>query len=270
MKKLTECQDCKKTFWYVDPRPGGRPRQKCGICSSRPPRYPWGFVDPNQPNNVPDDQAIAAMMELVAEPAPSEDTHSHISRTQTYQDSALLDSLPMPAYTPMIHATSEKTPRFSVPAPRRLTTLDGATIEITDTPDQHEVNMQRNANLQASRRKQEERVQTENPRLDALEQRLSLIEERLDQIEQRIDRLQATSISRSEWIDICARLDIVEQHTNETLERVRKRLDGFTREARSIAVIPERELNEINQVMRSIRAYLQPSSDDKAPRGGNR
>ncbi|MCB9638705.1 MAG: hypothetical protein H6727_07340 [Myxococcales bacterium] len=269
MKKLTDCQSCGKTFWYVDPRPGGRPRQKCGLCSSRPPRYPWGFIDPNQPDSAPNDLALATMLDLPLETSSKTHTTTHEPSIQGYADTALVDSCPMPAYPSVLHTPTEKTHRTTT-STRTLTTLGGAVIEITDNSDQHEGTMPSNGNLSFSRRKQDERQSMDHSRLEAMEARLSTIEERLDELEKRFDRLEATSITRSEWIDICARLDIVEQHTSETLERVRKRLDGFTREARNIAVIPERELQEINQVMRSIRAYLHPNIDDKTPRGGNR
>jgi tetrahydromethanopterin S-methyltransferase subunit G len=106
-----------------------------------------------------------------------------------------------------------------------------------------------------------------------MDARLSLIESRLEQIEQRLEQLNQSSISRSEWIDISARLDIVEKNSNETIHKIRQRLDGFTKEVRQIAVVPERELQEMHSLMHSIRAFLQPDASTpplRSGRSGNR
>ncbi|MEM1009097.1 MAG: hypothetical protein AAGJ35_08840, partial [Myxococcota bacterium] len=90
--------------------------------------------------------------------------------------------------------------------------------------------------------------------------KLEWIEDKLDDVQQQIDKLQQTSIARNDWIDLCARLDIVEQGTNQTLAKVRSRLDSFTKEIRHIAVVPEDAIHQMNDMMRNIRNYLQTNT----------
>ena len=97
--------------------------------------------------------------------------------------------------------------------------------------------------------------------LERLEARLESIESRLTEMEQNIKELQGQAIPRSDWVDLSARLDIVEQNTNKTLGKVRNRLDTFTREVRQIAVVPEKELNEMFELVRLVRRYLAPEKN---------
>ena len=99
----------------------------------------------------------------------------------------------------------------------------------------------------AKRRKESEELS-----LEGLSARLVVLETKLDE-------LQDLGITRSDWVDISARLDSVEQNTNKTLGKVRNRLDTFTREVRQIAVVPEKELGELFELVRLVKRYL--SSD---------
>lgn len=96
----------------------------------------------------------------------------------------------------------------------------------------------------------------DDDRLRRIEETLDRVELRLQQLEQRYDAL----VPRSDWVDVCARLDIVEQLTTETLGQVRSRLEVFGKEVKQIAVIPERELSEMTEVIRLLRRQMLPDS----------
>ncbi len=186
-KKYTICSSCHRTFWYLDPRTGGRPRQKCGECSARPPRYAWGFVD-----EEPEEESLP------------EELSTTTSSTQAYIDKT-------------------KGPVFSSNNPQAVLFRD-----VTDNP----LTLQR------------------------LHDQVELLHQRIEVLEDMIGQMKAQMSTRSDWIDLSARLDIVEQNTNKTLHKVRSHLDGFTREVRQIAVIPERELHEMFDLVRLIKHYL--------------
>ena len=95
----------------------------------------------------------------------------------------------------------------------------------------------------------------------ALLEKLEAMEARMALMEQQILELQGQAIPRSDWVDLSARLDIVEQNTNKTLGKVRNRLDTFTKEVRQIAVVPEKELNEKFELVRLVRRYLAPEKN---------
>jgi tetrahydromethanopterin S-methyltransferase subunit G len=236
-RKITNCLECQQTFWYIDPRIGGRPRQKCGICSSRPPRYPWGFVDPDQPNweqegvFVPDLGHIGGASE------------------QLSSDENLL--------TPTIHAQNSSNSELVTPT--NELSLDACPIpssyanSITgeDMPNisEHE--------RELSTRHHRNPQHTEDMRY--IEQQLDDISRRLAELEKKVDTVRSQVVLRSDWIDLSARLDMVEHNMSETLGKVRTRLDNFSKEVKQIAVVPEKELGEMFELIRMIRRYLDNS-----------
>ena len=98
----------------------------------------------------------------------------------------------------------------------------------------------------------------DNAMLERIEQKLDRLETRLNALEERFNQSDSSFVPRSDWVDLCARLDIVEQLTSETLGQVRSKLESFSKDIKHIAVIPERELNEMFDMVRHIRLQLMP------------
>lgn len=92
-----------------------------------------------------------------------------------------------------------------------------------------------------------------------IEQQLDDISRRLAELEMKVDSMRSQFVSRADWVDTSARLDMVEHSMSETLGKVRTRLDSFSKEVRQIAVVPERELGEMFDLIRMIRRYLDNS-----------
>ena len=265
LKKIQVCSVCQKSFWYLDPRPGGRPRNKCGICSSRPPRYPWDFVDPHEKNTPKTNHSSSPP--IVASPPPTKPSTSTAPLS--------LSSSTPPSFTTASLVTTNYPATHIRPLRSSAEEHHPTWLFAEDSLPQEKESpiMQSNAAMQSPSRRSKTLPPQDNTRLDEMDARLSLIESRLEQIEQRLEQLNQSSISRSEWIDISARLDIVEKNSNETIHKIRQRLDGFTKEVRQIAVVPERELQEMHSLMHSIRAFLQPDVSTpplRSGRSGNR
>lgn len=224
-RKETECASCHAQFWYIDPRPGGRPRKKCGVCSSRPPRYPWGFIAPpasgweNEPVLSEIYKGLAADGTPVKEPVKVAKHRVGQSESSANMDAALTDAYPMPSshFTPAI-SNGELTPRRKR-ASRSESGMDESRVE----------------------------------------QQLDDISRRLVELEKKVDNMRAQFTLRSDWVDLSARLDMVEHSMSDTLGKVRGRLDTFSKEVRQIAVVPERELGEMFDLIRMIRRYLDNS-----------
>lgn len=223
-RKETECASCSAKFWYIDPRPGGRPRKKCGVCSSRPPRYPWGFISPpasgweNEPalsemyKNMSTEEAPAVQEAKVAKHRIGQ------SELPAALGSSWSDGVPMPSgnYGPALANSESGSLRVR---PRSDSELDK----------------------------------------DRIEQHLDDISRRLAELEMKVDSMRAQFTLRSDWVDLSARLDMVEHSMSETLNKVRGRLDTFSKEVRQIAVVPEKELGEMFELIRMIRRYLDNS-----------
>ena len=77
---------------------------------------------------------------------------------------------------------------------------------------------------------------------------------------EQIEEIKDHAIARAEWVDLSARLDIVEQETNQTLGKVRSKLDTFSKDVKQIAVVPERELNEMFDIVHLLHGYLAPEN----------
>lgn len=219
-RKDTTCSQCTRSFWYIDPRPGGRPRQKCGICSSRPPRYPWGFLD-GEPNEfgqeTPFTKDAGHKVKPDASPSSLRNLNRHLNNDESahrvFTDEALANPYPMPS--PYTEARAEQ--RF-------------------------------------------EQAESFEQRLTRIEQRLDGFDERLSAIEQALNVRQEGGVNRSDWVDLCARLDIVEQLTVEALGEVKTRLEKFGKDVKQVAVVPERQLNEMFELIKVIRKYNMPDS----------
>ena len=216
-RKTTNCSQCTRHFWYIDPRPGGRPRQKCGICSSRPPRYPWGFLD-GEPNEFGVTSDISYAPEAKRKSSTPHKRTRGGSHTPENRQPLTDDAADNP---------------YPLPSP-----YSSAAVSATSAAD--------------------------DERLTRIEKTLDRVEARLDAMEARMDQAGVGSVPRSDWVDLCARLDIVEHITAETLGQVRSKLDVFAQNVKHIAVVPERELNEMFEMVRHIRLELMPDS------GGNR
>jgi len=243
-KKLTSCTECTRKFWYYDPRPGGRPRQKCGICSSRPPRYPWSFVDPNAPVSLLEDVYIP---EIGAQEGLEVNTLPPVVEPKTS--------------SPVLrrrngHSIGEPAPKENARSePLRGRKRKRATSDNVDANVRHEAPI-RNSAPSASYASVD---------LSAIESRLDRLESRIEQIEEQLN--SDKFVKRNDWMDISYRLDFVEQESSKTIGQVRSRLENFSKEVRQIAVIPEQELSEMYDLIKMLRHHLLP--DQHGNRSGN-
>jgi hypothetical protein len=219
-RKETECAQCTRSFWYIDPRPGGRPRQKCGVCSSRPPRYPWGYLD-GEPNEF------------------GQETHA--SRPRPVQNGS---------HTKSRERASQR--NHDVASHARAKYTDEAVANPYPMPSPYAT--QRSANRSEGQEDIEQR-------LARIEASMEKFDARLTAIEEALNVRQEGGVNRSDWVDLCARLDIVEQITTETLGEVRARLETFSQDVKHIAVVPERQINEMFELVRSLRRYAMPGMD---------
>lgn len=92
--------------------------------------------------------------------------------------------------------------------------------------------------------------------LEQINQRLDDITVRLERLEEQVEAIKDQTVKRSDWVDLSARLDIVEQNTATTLHKVHHRLEGFGKEVRQIAVVPEQELQGLFDIVHMLRQYL--------------
>ncbi|TNE50452.1 MAG: hypothetical protein EP343_08275 [Deltaproteobacteria bacterium] len=214
-RKETTCSSCEAKFWYIDPRPGGRPRKKCGVCSSRPPRYPWGFITPPA-GGWENEPALSKMYEGMSVEMEHQPSSKKEARPKV--DTVASDMVPMPS-ADFSHLSSGETQ-----APKRHIARSESTMDQS-----------------------------------RIEQQLDDISRRLAELEMKVNSMRSQFVGRADWVDTSARLDMVEHSMSETLGKVRGRLDSFSKEVRQIAVVPERELGEMFDLIRMIRRYLDNS-----------
>ncbi len=279
-RKVTICMQCNRKFWYIDPRPGGRPRQKCGVCSTRPPRYPWDFIDEEGTSEHNSDRDAVLADSLLGELS---DSHQHLrndGRSVTVQKRRSVirrrrnkeKELVIPSNTNLKEVGLQEESRTA--KKKSFDQVEGyplpSPVDDTDLYSYKEHSSSNNGSESQEGREnylstspipgENEKLELEmNNSTSELIRALKQLERRLEKVENELKQLNGQFIKRSEWVDLSARLDIVEKYMSEMLNKVQNQLEAFSKEVHQVAVVPERELTEMFELVRMIKHYLDNS-----------
>lgn len=254
-KRHTSCTGCNRSFWYLDPRAGGRPRKKCGLCSSRPPRYPWSYTASGEPIHqevqayIPP-QPVTQPTQPVAQEAASP-KNAWFKRNRSLVNGmtstrTIAQVVNAPEHTSSVRVVTQSSSSSHSSSQRsegatthHLALIEGSKAEATSTKRKRG-------------RGEDDRFHHSKTSDDALH----VLQQQLSKLEERLDRLESKLVGRNEWVDLSARLDIVERDTNQTLRTVHDRMSSFGKEVKQIAIVPEKELHEMYNMVKMVRSYL--------------